>query len=81
MPSLNGTLPILETVFGSTTFFHLKVFFQSLGVIRPLVIDLIHAGTDIMNPRQISSLGMNPKEPNEESGIRLKSRMLSFYTS
>ncbi len=43
-----------------------KVFFHSCGAIRPLIGDLIDAGIDILNPIQISSPGMNPKELKTE---------------
>jgi uroporphyrinogen decarboxylase len=45
-----------------------KVFYHSCGAIRPLIGDLIDAGIDILNPIQISSPGMNPKELKEEFG-------------
>jgi len=48
-----------------------KVFFHSCGAIRPLIGDLIDAGIDILNPIQISSPGMDPKELKEEFGSDL----------
>jgi uroporphyrinogen decarboxylase len=45
-----------------------KVFYHSCGAIRPLIGDLIDAGIDILNPIQISSPGMDPKELKQEFG-------------
>jgi uroporphyrinogen decarboxylase len=45
-----------------------KVFYHSCGAIRPLIGDLIDAGIHILNPIQISSPGMKPKELKAEFG-------------
>jgi uroporphyrinogen decarboxylase len=45
-----------------------KLFFHSCGAIRPLIGDLIDTGIDILNPVQISAVGMDPKELKQEFG-------------
>jgi uroporphyrinogen decarboxylase len=49
----------------------IKLFFHSCGAIRPLIGDLIEAGIDILNPIQISAVGMDPKELKQEFGREL----------
>jgi uroporphyrinogen decarboxylase len=49
----------------------IKLFFHSCGAIRPLIGDLIDAGIDILNPVQISAVGMDPKELEQEFGREL----------
>ena len=45
-----------------------KVFYHTCGAVRRLIPDLIDAGIDILNPVQISSPGMDPKELKGEFG-------------
>jgi uroporphyrinogen decarboxylase len=48
-----------------------KVFFHSCGAIRPLIPDLLNAGIDILNPVQISAVGMDLMELKQEFGREL----------
>ncbi len=47
---------------------HAKLFFHSCGAIRPLIPDLIDAGVEVMNPVQVSAVGMNSEELKREFG-------------
>ena len=46
----------------------IKVFLHSCGSIRKLLPDLIEAGFDVINPVQISAVGMAPAELKREFG-------------
>jgi uroporphyrinogen decarboxylase len=48
-----------------------KVFFHSCGAVRPLIPDLLNAGIDILNPVQISAVGMDLMELKQEFGREL----------
>jgi len=48
-----------------------KVFFHSCGAIRTVIPDLIEAGVDILNPVQVSAVGMDSKELKDEYGADL----------
>ncbi len=45
-----------------------KVFFHSCGAVRKLLPDLIEAGIDILNPVQVSAVGMDTRELKKEFG-------------
>ena len=45
-----------------------KVFFHSCGAVRPILGDFLDAGIDILNPVQISAVGMNLYELKAEFG-------------
>lgn len=45
-----------------------KVFFHSCGAIRPIIPDLIEVGIDILNPVQVSAVGMDTAELKGEFG-------------
>jgi uroporphyrinogen decarboxylase len=45
-----------------------KLFFHSCGAVRPLIPDLLEAGIDILNPVQISAVGMDLRELKREFG-------------
>jgi uroporphyrinogen decarboxylase len=45
-----------------------KLFLHSCGAVRPLIGDFIEAGIDILNPVQISAVGMDPRELKREFG-------------
>jgi uroporphyrinogen decarboxylase len=45
-----------------------KLFLHSCGAIRPLILDLIEIGVDILNPVQISAAGMNLRELKRDFG-------------
>ena len=45
-----------------------KIFFHSCGSIRPVIPDLIEIGCDIINPVQVSAVGMNSAELKREFG-------------
>jgi uroporphyrinogen decarboxylase len=51
-----------------------KVFFHSCGSIRKVIPDLIEAGVDILNPVQVSAVGMDSAELKREF-----SKDLSFW--
>jgi uroporphyrinogen decarboxylase len=48
-----------------------KVFFHSCGAIRPVIPDLIEIGVDILNPIQVSAVGMDSAELKQEYGNEL----------
>jgi uroporphyrinogen decarboxylase len=45
-----------------------KIFFHSCGAIRPVIPDLIEIGVDILNPVQVSAVGMDSAELKREFG-------------
>ncbi len=45
-----------------------RIFFHSCGAVRPIIPDLIEAGIDILNPVQVSAVGMDPFELKKEFG-------------
>jgi hypothetical protein len=45
-----------------------KTFIHSCGAVRDLIPEFIDAGFDILNPVQISAVGMNPRELKNEFG-------------
>jgi uroporphyrinogen decarboxylase len=45
-----------------------KIFFHSCGAIRPVIPDLIEVGVDILNPVQVSAVGMDSAELKREFG-------------
>jgi len=45
-----------------------KLFFHSCGAVRPLMPDFVDAGIDILNPVQISAVGMDLRELKQEFG-------------
>jgi uroporphyrinogen decarboxylase len=45
-----------------------KVFYHSCGAVRQLIPDLIEAGIEILNPVQISAVGMDLRELKREFG-------------
>jgi uroporphyrinogen decarboxylase len=45
-----------------------KVFFHSCGAVRPLIPDFLDAGVDILNPVQISAVGMDLTALKQEFG-------------
>lgn len=47
---------------------HAKLFFHSCGAIRPLIPDLIDAGVEVINPVQVSAVGMDSGELKREFG-------------
>jgi hypothetical protein len=48
-----------------------KVFKHSCGAVEPLLQGFIEAGFDILNPVQISAVGMNPEKLKEKYGKQL----------
>lgn len=44
------------------------IWYHSCGAVKKLIPDLIEEGVDILNPVQLSSKGMDPKELKEEFG-------------
>ncbi len=48
-----------------------KLFFHSCGAIRPLIPDLIEAGIEVLNPVQVSAVGMDSAELKREFGKEL----------
>ena len=48
-----------------------KVFFHTCGAVRPLIPDLIEIGVDILNPIQVSAVGMDTAELKREFGREL----------
>lgn len=48
-----------------------KVGLHCCGAIKTLIPDLIEAGVQVLNPVQISAVGMNPKELKEKFGKEL----------
>jgi uroporphyrinogen decarboxylase len=51
-----------------------KIFYHSCGAVRPLIPDLIDTGVDILNPVQVSAVGMDTAELKREFG-----RDLTFW--
>jgi uroporphyrinogen decarboxylase len=51
-----------------------KIFYHSCGAIAQLIPDLIESGIDILNPVQVSALGMNTKELKRAFG-----KDITFY--
>jgi len=49
----------------------LKIFIHSCGAIEPLLLQLIEAGIDIINPVQVSATGMDPAILKEKYGKKL----------
>jgi len=45
-----------------------KLFYHSCGAVRPVIPDLIEVGVDILNPVQLSAVGMDPFELKREFG-------------
>ena len=45
-----------------------KLFFHSSGALRPVIGDLIEIGVDILNPVQVSAIGMDSAELKREFG-------------
>jgi len=45
-----------------------KIFFHSCGAIRPVIPDLIEIGVDVLNPVQVSAVGMDSAELKQEFG-------------
>lgn len=45
-----------------------KLFWHSCGAVRPLIPDLIEIGVDVLNPVQVSAVGMDPVELKREFG-------------
>jgi len=50
---------------------HIKVFFHSCGAVYDLIPDLIECGVQILNPIQISAVGMDPARLKKEFGKEL----------
>jgi len=48
-----------------------KTFIHSCGAVYDLIPEFIDAGFDILNPVQISAVGMNPKELKKEFGSHI----------
>jgi uroporphyrinogen decarboxylase len=51
-----------------------QIFYHSCGAVAPLIGDLIESGVDILNPVQVSAVGMDTRELK-----RLFGRDLTFY--
>jgi uroporphyrinogen decarboxylase len=51
-----------------------KIFYHSCGAVAPLIPDLIESGVDILNPVQVSAVGMDTRELKKRFG-----RELTFY--
>ena len=45
-----------------------KIFIHSCGSIRPVIADLIEVGVDILNPVQVSAVGMDSAELKRQYG-------------
>lgn len=56
--------PCLAVLFGRIKALapHARLFFHSCGNVRPLLLDFIELGVDILNPVHIRATGMNPFE-------------------
>lgn len=48
-----------------------KIFFHSCGAVRKVIGDLMDAGVDILNPVQVSAVGMDSAELKKEFGDHL----------
>ncbi len=51
-----------------------KIFYHSCGAVAPLIPDLIESGVDILNPVQVSAVGMDTRELKRRFG-----KDLTFY--
>jgi len=51
-----------------------KIFYHSCGAVAPLIADLIESGIDILNPVQVSAVGMDTRELKKRFG-----KDLTFY--
>ena len=51
-----------------------KIFYHSCGAVAPLLPDLIESGVDILNPVQVSAMGMDTRELKRRFG-----QDLTFY--
>ena len=50
---------------------HIKVFFHTCGAVYDIIPDLIECGVQILNPIQISAVGMDPARLKKEFGKEL----------
>ena len=47
---------------------HIKIILHTCGAVRKLIPDFIEIGVDVLNPVQVSAVGMNPVELKREFG-------------